>query len=531
MARINVVSDAGGGIIKDMIPEDLPPEVWTDGYNIRFSGKAAKLVSGMASMVTVDSPPNWVMPLQTPTQYFWLVGTSTQIWALVGGVLTDLSRATPAYKPVYTRWQGGVFNGTPFFNNGQDAPQIWGPLTLATKLVDLPNWPAGWLTTNINTYKSFMVILQPTKSGIVYPRDVAWSSAAGPGAVPLTWDQSDPTHEAGEVPLAETNGLCVDQLVLGDSNIIYKDDSVYSMTYIGGQSIFKFRKLFEPGILTQGCVALFPSTQGEKHCYLAADNAYIHDGVNNIPLLTDYWQEALFNNVEQTALSSCFVVTNRHFNEVWICFPEVNKQTCTAALCYNYIKSTFSIRQLTGALWGASGIVPIGGGIAADSWATDTQTWAQDLSNWGEKNYKPAETHIVLANSSTNKILAVGFGYNIDGTILHAWLERIGLTITGQDRKGNPIYDTEVWKQVNEVWPRLKGTRGTSITINVGAQETADSTIEWDSNGPYPFIIGQDRKINCFAAGRILAIRFEATIDQGWEVHGYDFDLVQLGKY
>lgn len=529
MTRINVSGDGSGGIVKDMIPTDLPPEAWSDGYNVRFAGKAAKMVTGTADMVTTPTPPNWVMPLQTPTQYFWLLGLSNQIQALVGGVLTDISPAT-ALNAVTTRWQGGVFNGTPFFNNAKNPPQIWPSLTLSTKIVALTNWPATWLTPNLGTYKNFLVALAISKSGTIYARDVAWSAAAAPGTVPSTWDQADPTHEAGQNSLAETNGSLIDQLVLGDANILYKDDSVYSMTYVGGQYIFKFRKLFSQGLLTPGCVDVF-TMQGDKHCYLSSDNVYVHDGVTNNPILTDYWQEALFNSIDQGNLDKCFVSTNSHLNEIWICFPEVNKSVCTAALVWNYRKNTFSFRQLPGVLWGASGIVPIGGGISADSWDTDSGTWATDTTSWGEKNYKPAETHLVLANYTGNTLAATGFNYDFNGTLYKSWLERTGLSIVGQDRKGNPIYDTEVRKQVNEIWPRMKGTRGAVVNINVGAQETEDGDISWDPNGPYPFTIGTSQKQSCFAAGRILAVRFEAQINQGWEVHGYDLDIVKLGKY
>jgi hypothetical protein len=67
--------------------------------------------------------------------------------------------------------------------------------------------------------------------------------------------------------------------------------------------------------------------------------------------------------------------------------------------------------------------------------------------------------------------------------------------------------------------------------VNVGSQETADDDISWDINGPHPFVIGTDRKVDCFAEGRILAVRFSATVAEDWQIHGYDFDLVKTGQY
>ena len=65
-------------------------------------------------------------------------------------------------------------------------------------------------------------------------------------------------------------------LPLGDVNIVYKEDSIWSMAFEGGQSIFGFRQLFDDvGILGRHCAKSF----NNKHFVVSEDDVYVHDGV------------------------------------------------------------------------------------------------------------------------------------------------------------------------------------------------------------------------------------------------------------
>ena len=81
--------------------------------------------------------------------------------------------------------------------------------------------------------------------------------------------------DAGEQDLAETPALLVDCLPLGDVNIIYKERSMYAMTYVGAPYIFRFQRLpGESGMLARGCAVNTPL----GHVVLTAGDVVLNNG-------------------------------------------------------------------------------------------------------------------------------------------------------------------------------------------------------------------------------------------------------------
>ena len=125
--------------------------------------------------------------------------------------------------------------------NGYDQPQFWaltsGVPSTGTKMADLTNWSAGAGTNHypvaVRAFRSFLVALNLSEAGTPFTRKVKWSTEAAIQTVPSSWDETSSTVDAGEYELADTQGKIVDGLPLGDAFMIYKEDSVYSMTYVG----------------------------------------------------------------------------------------------------------------------------------------------------------------------------------------------------------------------------------------------------------------------------------------------------------
>lgn len=74
---------------------------------------------------------------------------------------------------------------------------------------------------------------------------VKWSSASDPNEVPFTWDETDPTSEAGEFLVPGAGESVVTGAILKDAFFLYKQNSVHSMTYTGGVYVFSFRQIFD----------------------------------------------------------------------------------------------------------------------------------------------------------------------------------------------------------------------------------------------------------------------------------------------
>src|SRR3546814_12047020 len=84
---------------------------------------------------------------------------------------------------------------------------------------------------------------------------VKWSDLTGFGAGPATWDHTSPSNSAGENIINEMKVEIIDGLSLRDSFIIYAKNEVWTMDYIGGNYLFRWRKIYDKvGILHQNCL-------------------------------------------------------------------------------------------------------------------------------------------------------------------------------------------------------------------------------------------------------------------------------------
>lgn len=105
-----------------------------------------------------------------------------------------------------------------------------------------------------------------------------WSGAADPDSLPSTWDYTDPTNDAGQIPLSDSPGAVIDALELGDSLIIYKQRATYQMSYIGGNDIFGFQKIFPTtGMLAARCGCAIDN----YHFVVTTDDVIVHDRTFN----------------------------------------------------------------------------------------------------------------------------------------------------------------------------------------------------------------------------------------------------------
>ena len=82
-------------------------------------------------------------------------------------------------------------------------------------------------------------------------------------------------------------------------------------------------------------------------------------------------------------------------------------------------------------------------------------------------------------------------------------------------------------KTVRAIYPRIDGTSGCQVSIEVGAAMTADTLPTWSA--PVVFNVGVDNKINSTATGRFLSVRFSDTGFPPWRIRSFDIEYVLAG--
>ena len=296
MALIPLENAGQTGIVQDIQPWQLPINAWSDGNNVRMEHGSVHKCKGYGSvMATCPVAPYHVVYIKDAegNKYWIACGlTAVHVYDVDAETWTDITRSSGAYTATATEgWSSTVIGGVLILNNFKDVPQFWaisastGLPSTTTDLADLTNWTATDRCKSMRSFRSFLVALniEDKSSGTLrQSRVVKWSTEAAIQAVPTSWDENDATVDAGEYELADTKGDILDGLPLRDTFMIYKEDAVYSMTYVGTPFIFSFRQLSPSvGILSKNCVAEFDG----GHFLFGNGDLYLNDGQKITSLL------------------------------------------------------------------------------------------------------------------------------------------------------------------------------------------------------------------------------------------------------
>lgn len=527
MPRVPVDNLGTMGVVRDVPAHTLPPEAWSSVLNVRFvDGKAQRILGH----IKVLDPPllayKWLIPAPTPDTHFWLCATLAKVHAWDGAAYTDITRVSGDYSATdKILWNGGLLGGVPIINNGVDIPQVWDPKTVATKLVDLPNWPAATTANILRPFGNFMVALDIIKSGTRFEHMVKWSHPAVPGAVPPSWDETDATKDAGEKDLTDVQaGSLLEAWPLGNALILYKAGSVWSMQHIRGLFIFDFEKVFETvGALTAECAKVVPRKR--QHFVATGDDVIVHNGVEADSVIDRRMRKYLSNLIDTDNFDKSFVIANVSKNEMWFCFPTTGSTLPNHALIWNYADGTISERELPSTSYISHGIVS-----EAESkiWDSQSTTWDTFVGTWDESKFGKQALDLLMTEPGATKLHLLDRGNDFNGAIIPAHLERTGLAIVGQDRQGDPKVDFVNRKVIRRLWPKA---RGGPFIVRIGSQEIEDGPVTWSTS--QTFTPGVDRYIDPIdpVSGLFMAVRFESVEGSQWVISGYDLEIELLGEF
>ena len=457
----------------------------------------------------------------------------------------DLSVVTPVGTTATTdnnyaatentrRWTTTNLNGLLIATNGYDAPQIWplnssGVPAKTVPLRELQNWSvattkeAGNSTNKsevIRSFKTFLVGLNWTNvvaRNNAEPRLVKWSTEASYFTAPVTWDSSDATLDAGEYELADTPGVILDGLPLGDSFIIYKNDSIYIMNYVGTPYIFSF-KLLSPtiGALCKNSVVDFEN----GHFFMGNSNFYLCNGQTVTPLLTGKLRRAVFDvivagDLNDPSWEKSFVVADHVHKEILACYPTEGSTVVNKAVIWNWEKNTFTFRDLPTTSHISNGILAANPG--GKLWSGSTKTWNEDSEAWGSSDYDTHLENLVFADVSNTKFYRDNAGNQEDTSNMTAYIER----------SGYDLGDPQSVKFVSAVYPQIEVSGNNTVNVYIGKQMSTEDAITWE--GPAAFNPNSQSKVSCRVSGKYFGVKVESTTDIDWRLHGLAFEVQQSG--
>lgn len=508
----SVIDKLSGGLVPDQVDYNLPDGFFSDGRNVRFRDDSAEKVKGNAAVFgSLSVTAVWAKYIADNTgAHYWAYGNESVVYATDGTTHANISSAS--YNcPVDIGYTGAAFRGYLILNDTVIEPQQWTP-GLANKIQPLSNWPASTTCKVIRSFGDFLVALAITQSGTYNPRLLRWSDAAPFGALPGSWDYTDPTNQAGITELGQTTDELIDCLPLRDSNIVYKQFSTYLMQPTGSIDVFAFRGLFSQfGLLSENCAYSF----GTSHLVVSDSDILIHDGSSAQSIADSRVKRWFFNALNSARYKRVFVVGNRDENEIWICFPENGHDFANLALVWNRANNTFDVRELGADIAHAEEGIVIGTSSTFDGLVG---TFDEQVGAFSDYEPSPFSQRLILWNGIAKQALQADSGETLNGTTMTCYVERSNMGLTR---------DVGSIKRVMRVIPKVLGTVGDTFRVYIGARSAIGGSITYF--GPYNYTIGVDYKIDCRISARWLSLKFEAQTTNSWRLAGFDVEFTPEG--
>ena len=473
-----------------------------------------------------DDPQYWALTDGEPDTSTLMADLSDwpSLTALNGAITSTGSTADITVDSTSTFTSSGTFtiDSEILTYTGKTATTFTGIVRGSSPATHLDDAPVFVSTecNSLRSFRSFLVALNITKAGTGFPRLVKWSTEAATQAVPTSWDETSATVDAGEYELADTRGAILDGLPLRDTFMIYKEDSIYSMSYVGTPFIFSFRQLSPSvGVLTKNCVAEFDG----GHFFFGNGDIYINDGQKVTSILPHKIRDYVFNFIDGAQYKKSFVVADYGNTEMWACFPtaENTSNQCNKAVVWNWTNQAFTLRDIPD-------LSHIGYGSIADpnaftTWAAAIPTWSAALGSWSQ-TWSTEENVLVMASLTDTKLYRNASGNKEDTALMNSYIQRTGMSTTAQN-----VPDQTTVKRIKAIYPKMEVT-GSANTVNVyvGTQMSTEEAVSWTS--AYTFNPDTQSKVSVRAAGKLYGVKFESTGDFDWRLDGYTIELDDAGR-
>jgi hypothetical protein len=509
-AAIDKIAETG--FSPDLPDMALPSGSWTDSRNVCFRDGAVEKVRGYTQALgDLSATSIWAAPITDGTNYFWAYGSNTVFYATDGSTHANITGSLSPNATDDLGFTGGPFHGYMIANDGAGIPQSWNP-SLANDFVSLTAWPASITAKVMRPFKDFLFAFRITDTGAYNPRLMRWSDRAAQGGLPLSWDFSDPTNQAGINELGQTSDQIIDGLPLRDSLVIYKEFHTWIADYIGGQDIFSFRQVFSQlGMLTENCAAAF----GSSHVVLTDNDLVLHNGNDAQSLADKRTRRWLFNRINGSRFKRSFVVADHRNRQVKVCFPESGRDWPNLALVWDWANNTFHVEDLGGPkTYAATGIIP-GTAVSFDA---DSGTFDEAAGSYDEETYNPFLTRVLLLDSTARRAYQNDTGEDFNGTPMTCYAERSSIAITK---------DLSMMKRVKRLFPKVIGTPGDVLRFYIGTRTKQNASTEW--RGPYTYTIGTDYKIDLRVTSRVLDLRVEYGGTNTFRLYGFDVEFENDG--
>lgn len=543
-------------------PSQLPAQVWDEAKNVTFRHGITKKVTGYEqgfgkTGVLNDSSvyPESILSLRDDTQtYYWWAYSAfneageASIYRIVSEAYhIDVTPPTTIRKAPGYKWSNDSINAVPYFTYAQ--PFKWDGVN---KFERYKYFPDHIKVKMLRTYKNFHIGMNfdtvdfdpsapPTGwgSSITDPTEreayaktfgpwntgqhqnaIWWSSDVIGKDVDVAWSDADPTKSSGWNFLGGGGGPIIDGKTMRDSFMIYRERSVWQMTYVGGINVFAFKEVFtDAGCLGKDCVA---EIEGQ-HYVVGQSDVYVHNGVQKKSIADGITRKEIFDAIDPDYINNVFIATKYQDKELWVCVPEANTNIngkCNIAYVYNWEEATWSRRDIPNSLCSVYTILSISEDNITWQAPSEAASWNESVETWNDSSFKYNPSQWGLAFGGT---LADGSGGAIytsikdpteDGKNFEAVIEK----------KWMDMGDRTQYKTINKVYPMV---REGVVDCYISGTSTIMESPTWKYIGEFDPM--KRMHLSCHATGRFLHMKFVIKDTSRAELRGYAVDFKKSG--
>lgn len=505
----------------DLPAHTVPGNFITAGQNFRLRDGKLSAITGSSQLYSTPSiAPYFLLPGAMGQSAYWLYAGAEKVYELASNVHTNITRQTAGVDVDYsldstTSWTGGVLNGVGILNNLNDVPQMY--TTIGGKLTALSNWPSTLRCHSLRPFQNYLIACNLVDNSVAYPHALAWSHPADPGAVPSSWDHTDPAVDAGRTasPFSETSGELVDSLAAQTVHMVYKTDATYYMQAVGAPFIFNFGRVsMTSGMLTQNCAVNVPGGQ----VVLTLDDVVFVTPSEVKSLASRRIRRDLFSQINLNSYRSAFLAATPEDNEVWVCIP-AGATWANRAYVWNWHENKWSVRELPDLAHAAFGRTA----LAADPWSASSGTWEDGEDPWGAED--KLTMHFIGASQAGSGALPVfdqgtqNDSSNIAVEVAHSFIDIV--------HKDLPA---EYMKLVRRVRPYFTPeSAGAVVYFRIGMTNGISEPVRWTEE--QEFTVGTTRDLFVRKQGRYMTWKIRSATDVTWELDGIDVDVAVGGSY
>ena len=505
-----------GGLIEDVKPYDLPPNIFSDTLNVEFDNYVIKpMVKEQAvftSLPETREPIAFIQGWVAGNLFVYVAACVDSIWLWY---MDSWYNITPTDFNDSSEWNLFSFNGYIIIHSPNNYPFYLNPFDFQKPLEVIPSWPESYFTKYLFGYSGFLVGLGLTSSDGYFDRQIVfWSNIAEIGQLPADFAFTDPASRAGFVTLEDSEEfICGKELQ--NYYVLYREKSIYNMRFVGGNSVFAFeRKVRNTSLLNKKSVVEFDNL----HFFIGKDNFYLYDGFKTQPIGEGRVTNTFFATAK---LSLVEVQLDADLERIFIYYGLPADNKVTYAYIMPYKLGLFFKREVNGAQAFSAGYIPTS--YNAIAWEDLDVTWADWSDTW----------EIIYDDNRNSKLLWMSGNqaYFIpnSGEYLAAYARRTDMALTVQDQSGAVTLNRALRKLVKKVWPELD--TGT-LNISFGTKPKQDASYTWQTAKPFD---PTDKLFqNWIVNSQFIAIQFDnfnEVTPSYFELTGFNLEVEKQGKY